>query len=185
MICPKTGVMCINCGEGWCALRSIAESAAMETLRTEVADVIASLKEWQTKNNDLLIPHAWQTIERLERELAQMAAQKAEAEHNWRTWGVIEVAIRNPSVAEYMRHWEGRAESAERRVSELEAKLAESSRDAERLAYLTADHDDAEVRERRNDLLCRMPVMSHSAACADIDIGLAALAAERKEGKHG
>ncbi len=71
------------------------------------------------------------------------------------------------------------------KIRELEAKLAESSRDAERFAYLTADHDDAEVRERRNDLLCRMPVMSHSAACADIDIRLAALAAERKEGKRG
>lgn len=32
---------------------------------------------------------------------------------DWRNWGVIEVAIRNPSVAEYMRHWEGRAISAE------------------------------------------------------------------------
>lgn len=61
--------------------------------------------------------------------------------------------------------------------------LLRCGRDAERLAHLTADYDDAEVRKRRNDLLCRMPVMSHSAACADIDIQLAAIAAERKEGK--
>jgi hypothetical protein len=40
---------------------------------------------------------------------------------NWRTWGTIEVAIRNPSVAESMRHWEGRAERAE-------AKLAQAMR---------------------------------------------------------
>lgn len=33
--------------------------------------------------------------------------------------GIIEVAIRNPNVAEYMRHWEGRAERAERALAAL------------------------------------------------------------------
>lgn len=37
--------------------------------------------------------------------------------------GIIEVAVRNPNVMEYMRHWEGRAEKAEARVAELEAAL--------------------------------------------------------------
>jgi hypothetical protein len=30
-----------------------------------------------------------------------------------KTAGIIEVSIRNPSVADYMQHWEGRAEKAE------------------------------------------------------------------------
>jgi hypothetical protein len=38
------------------------------------------------------------------------------------TAGIIEVAVRNPSVAEYMRHWEGRAEKAE---AALEAAIRE------------------------------------------------------------
>lgn len=33
--------------------------------------------------------------------------------------GIIEVAIRNPSVMEYIKHWEGRAEKAEAEVSRL------------------------------------------------------------------
>ena len=37
----------------------------------------------------------------------------AEIDQQWRNWGTIEVAIRNPSVAEFMRHWEGRATKAE------------------------------------------------------------------------
>jgi hypothetical protein len=40
--------------------------------------------------------------------------------------GVIEVAVRNPSVMEYMRDWEGRAEKAEA----AEAKLREELRSA-------------------------------------------------------
>ncbi|MBM6687174.1 hypothetical protein H9X89_16615, partial [Faecalicatena contorta] len=37
---------------------------------------------------------------------------KAELDHLTKS-GIIEVSIRNPSVADYMRHWEGRAEKAE------------------------------------------------------------------------
>jgi hypothetical protein len=37
--------------------------------------------------------------------------EKLEAENRLlKTTGIVEVAVRNPSVAEYMRHWEGRAE---------------------------------------------------------------------------
>jgi chromosome segregation ATPase len=42
----------------------------------------------------------------------KLAAADAELQ-NWRTWGTIEVAIRNPSVSSSMDHWERRAESAE------------------------------------------------------------------------
>jgi hypothetical protein len=33
--------------------------------------------------------------------------------HEWETWGIIELAIRNVNVDSYMRHWEGRALTAE------------------------------------------------------------------------
>lgn len=39
--------------------------------------------------------------------------------------GIIEVAVRNPSVADYMKHWEARALSAESKVTALEARVDE------------------------------------------------------------
>ena len=43
--------------------------------------------------------------------------------HNWKTWGIIEVAIRNPSVSEYMNHWEGRCLKAEAANAKMKACL--------------------------------------------------------------
>jgi hypothetical protein len=49
--------------------------------------------------------------------------KELEAELNlMKTSGIAEVAVRNPSVMEYMKHWEGRAETAE-------AKLAKAVKD--------------------------------------------------------
>jgi hypothetical protein len=39
--------------------------------------------------------------------------------HLMKTAGIIEVAVRNPNVMEYMRHWEDRAEKAEAEVIAL------------------------------------------------------------------
>lgn len=36
--------------------------------------------------------------------------------------GIVEVAVRNPNVLEYMRHWEGKAEKAEAEVERLRAQ---------------------------------------------------------------
>lgn len=55
-------------------------------------------------------------------------AERAEAElEQWTKWGIVEIAVRNPSVSEYIRHWEGRAERAEaerdealKRIEDLE-----------------------------------------------------------------
>lgn len=44
--------------------------------------------------------------------------------------GIIEVAVRNPSVADYMTHWEGRAETAEAALAELRSRTL--SKDDER-----------------------------------------------------
>ena len=48
----------------------------------------------------------------LEKQLAQ-----------WESWGIVEIASRNPSIADYCKHWEGRAEKAERENRELRARL--------------------------------------------------------------
>lgn len=65
-------------------------------------------------------------LEELERENA-----------NFRTWGIIEVAVRNPSVSEYMEHWEGRATKAEAEIASLQERIRELEgaglTDAERL----------------------------------------------------
>lgn len=50
--------------------------------------------------------------------------------------GICEIAARNPSVMEYMRHWEGRVEAAEARAKAAEERLAEVDSDADRLDYL-------------------------------------------------
>ena len=51
---------------------------------------------------------------------AEKRAADAEAQvRQWQTWGIVEIAVRNPSVAEYMAHWEGRAFKAEAQVKAL------------------------------------------------------------------
>jgi hypothetical protein len=54
------------------------------------------------------------------------------------TAGIIEVAIRNPSVMEYMRHWEGRAEKAEANLSLAVEALERIAADA---TQVMAKHD--------------------------------------------
>ena len=144
--------MCAYCGhlfdypvsyhhsEEECRAASLPPATAdqSETPRTEDA--------WRTLSGHAIEPD-WPVLEgrqeivhadfarQLERELAAATAklEACQAElRDWRTWGVIEVAVRNPNVAEYMRHWEQRTESAERRVEEL-TKHAEAMHIA--LAY--------------------------------------------------
>ena len=59
--------------------------------------------------------------------------EELEAENNLlKTSGIIEVAVRNPRVMEYMQHWEGRAEAAEAKLAkavealELALELADN-----------------------------------------------------------
>jgi len=53
-------------------------------------------------------------VRQLEQELAQ-----------WRTWGVVEIAVRNANVAEYCEHWKGRALKAERDLDESRQQIAD------------------------------------------------------------
>ena len=59
----------------------------------------------------------------LEQEAADRITELEAEIHNWKTWGIIEVAIRNPSVSEYMNHWEGRCLKAEAANAKMKACL--------------------------------------------------------------
>jgi phosphoglycolate phosphatase-like HAD superfamily hydrolase len=54
----------------------------------------------------------------------RITALMAEIEQ-WKTWGIIEIAVRNPNVASYMEHWEGRATKAEALVESVHRELAD------------------------------------------------------------
>jgi hypothetical protein len=79
--------------------------------RTDLADAFrADQIRWAQRRAN--------TVSELEARIDRLEAEL----HTMKTSGVIEVAVRNPSVSEYMAHWEGRAEKAEARVAALEAK---------------------------------------------------------------
>ena len=63
--------------------------------------------------------------------------------HTMKTAGIIEVAIRNPNVFEYVAHWERRAEGAEAKL----AKAAEERDEA--LNQLDSARYSVEVLEKR------------------------------------
>lgn len=44
--------------------------------------------------------------------------------HQWSTWGMIEIAVRNPNVASYMNEWEGRVKKAEADLKELRDRIS-------------------------------------------------------------
>lgn len=64
----------------------------------------AAIAAWNTR----AAPEAADRIEELEAEL-----------HLMKTSGIVEVAVRNPNVMEYVRHWEGRAEAAEAKLAKV------------------------------------------------------------------
>lgn len=67
--------------------------------------------------------------------------EELEAEnHLLKTSGIAEVAARNPSVMEYMQHWEGRAESAEAKLAKAVAEM-KSLTDASTLMQSSASYD--------------------------------------------
>lgn len=51
-------------------------------------------------------------LEKFNKELLEEIAQ-------WKTWGIIEIAVRNPNVAEYIKHWEERAVKAEEQLDNI------------------------------------------------------------------
>ena len=76
------------------------------------------------------------------------AKNRAEAELNlMKTAGIIEVSIRNPSVADFVRHWTARAEKAEAELAEVKREL-QCCRDnnSDREDLLIYQRDSAEER---------------------------------------
>ncbi len=91
----------------------IATDYKPDTLTREQAlKTLAKLRE----ENRSLVPAKGLT-------LAINAFLAADAELElMKTAGVIEVSVRNPNVAEYVKHWEGRALAAEAKVAESSAR---------------------------------------------------------------
>ena len=98
-------------------------AVAAPTPRTDAlhfrAAFINAIAEEGTKQEAIAwLQQIWNERCQLKRELAAAEAENQQ----WRTWGTIEVAIRNPSVAESMRPWEGRAEKAEAALADAMAQ---------------------------------------------------------------
>ena len=111
----------------------------------------------------------------------------AEKDVEWSSWCIIEVAVRNPSVSDYMKHWEGRAEKAEARVAELEARPTLTTH-AGQAVILPSDYDvvrraafEEAAREADNHLPrdmweARDSTIEYNQACRDIAAAIRALA---------
>ena len=57
-------------------------------------------------------------------ECAHAKVYELEEELNqWKTWGIVEIAVRNPNVASYMQEWEDRTTKAEAEVERLKNDL--------------------------------------------------------------
>ena len=81
--------------------------------------------------------------------LARIEELEAEL-HLMKTSGIVEVAVRNPSVMEYMRHWEGRAERAEAKLAKAVEALEEIMGDGDAMGcnpQLKADIASATLAE--------------------------------------
>jgi hypothetical protein len=71
-----------------------------------------------------LVNDGIELIQRIAVLTAQVAALKGECEQR-RTWGSVEIAVRNPSVMEYMNHGESRATKAEAECERLRAPVSD------------------------------------------------------------
>lgn len=78
---------------------------------TETAEQIA--KRWvNCANGDLTVFAAASAI----------TEATAKRDERWAAWGVVEVAVRNPQVAEYCKHWEERVQKLQAEVAALKAE---------------------------------------------------------------
>lgn len=105
-----------------------------EELRKKVPALEARIKELESFLGSLGFGNdAQEEVAQLRNLLAAQIAGRNEAEtqlgeqreklRQFETWGVIEVAIRNPNVASYCREWEGRVLKLEREVDALRREL--------------------------------------------------------------
>ena len=107
----------------------------------------------------------------------RLSALRAEYEAKLATFGMVELAVRNPNVSSYITEWEGRALSAE-------AKLASERKHADELyaaldEVMTFTLEDFPDMDARHPKACVTPAY-RAANVAGVDV-LRAHAARRKE----
>lgn len=56
-------------------------------------------------------------------DIPYLLAEVERREKQWRSWGVVEVAVRNQSVADYCKHWEERTEKAETELANAQREI--------------------------------------------------------------
>lgn len=136
-----TMYQCLGCGEEYaigvkCDLCPPSVSSPVpSSVRSEPASDPSgkgAAYEWLLSNSrnedpDFLKPAA-KLLEQFAASLRQQLSDSQAELKQWSSWGIVEIAVRNQSVADYIEHWEGRTLKAEGKVSQLEADL-ESTRD--------------------------------------------------------
>lgn len=114
---------------------------------------------------------------------AERIEQLSTQDHNWHTWGIIEVAIRNPNVSSYMDHWEKRTLAAESLVAQQKERIAELNKLIASAEWAQSGYcpwcAGWEVERNRG---CKPNV--HRKDCPAIAAIDAALAADQRSTKH-
>lgn len=62
-------------------------------------------------------------LEDKDAELEAYSAAHDQHEREWRTWGVVEISLRNPNVCSFVQEWTPRAMNAERKLREIADQL--------------------------------------------------------------
>lgn len=155
--CGKEHAHDLICGEMFVTHAQVLSRKDRE-MSTDTPRTDAITTHWNLSLHDMNDKgrHLLKLARQLERELASCADERKarkEAEHDWRTWGIIEIAVRNSNVADYVRHWEQRAEAAEAelaRINPLYTAACIRARDAEQRAEVAvASWDEERQRAER------------------------------------
>jgi Lar family restriction alleviation protein len=113
-----------------------------------------ALASWNTRTPDTGIEALTEQLEaaRADAKEAEAYAEELEKELNlMKTAGIVEVSIRNPSVMEYVRHWEDRAETAEAKLAKaVEAVSLTVRADNFRETYHALPNDHNRIGDKRS-----------------------------------
>lgn len=103
----------------------------------------------------------------------------------WCQWGIVEIAVRNHSVAEYMEHWEGRATKAESELASLREQVTSGTLAPQRIADIIRERDA--LRESNGKLVEALKTLRDTMICQNykkhMEMVDAALAAHPKQGE--
>lgn len=134
----------------------------LEALNRRLFDEDAYYRQQELLEAEKLVPELEERVEKLEDENRILT-----------TSGIIEVAVRNPSVMDYMKHWEGRVETLEHTLlvmtqteDALKAKLAKAARFVAYIAGENTDH--VRVALAGNPTVCDDVIKDARATLAEI-----------------